>query len=102
MATSYRHQYPGQHTAAVVPSDAGDPGEAMGALGLTYSEDTIQAFDHLFVGVAGDVTIRTIDLTTVLFKACAIGIHNIVGRRVMATGTAATNMVQITDGNKFR
>lgn len=73
----------------MVPSDAGDPGEAMGPLGMVYS-GTEQNFNRLWVGAAGNITIRTEALTTRLVSNVPVGPLNMAGNRIMETGTTAS------------
>lgn len=54
----------------------------------------------LYIGVAGDVTVVMVnaadDTDTVLFKAAPVGVLPIQVRRVMSTGTTATNIVALS------
>ncbi len=66
---------------------------ARNAFNVTPSDGTAVSFDALRVGVAGDVTIKGRDGTSVLF-ACTAGDYVLVqGTHVMATGTTSTNIV---------
>ena len=59
------------------------------------SGTTIPVTRGLYVGVAGDVTVK-MNGATVLFKAAPVGIlHGIQVTRIMATGTTATNIVAL-------
>lgn len=55
----------------------------------------------IYVGVAGDVayipTRNTDQEALVVLKNAAVGYHPIQARRIMATGTTATNMVAFYD-----
>ena len=66
---------------------------ARSAFNITPSDGSAIAFDALRVGVAGDVTMKDLDGTSVLFT-CAAGDHILVrGTYVMLTGTTADNIV---------
>lgn len=66
---------------------------ARNAFNITPSDSTAVQFDALRVGVAGDVTFKDIDGTSVLVT-CAAGQHVLChGTYVMATGTTASNIV---------
>ena len=66
---------------AVTPSDTVDLAEGCRAL---------------YVGVAGNVTVILSDMASgVLFSNLPVGIHPIQVKRVLSTGTAATNMVAL-------
>ncbi len=71
--------------------------QARSAFALTKSDSLDQPFKALYIGVTGDVTILPINATddsqTILFKAHPVGYMPVQGRRVMATGTSATNIV---------
>ena len=83
-------------TRAVTPSNAGNPGEPIGLLlALTYSPDHFLPFDALYIGVTGDVVIKGVDGVNVTIKAAPVGVLNVPGWRVMATGTTATDIVAI-------
>lgn len=67
---------PFAHAVAVTKSDS-----------VTFSPP----FKELYVGGVGDVTIQTLDGTTVLFSACPVGARlPIRGDQVKSTGTTAT------------
>ena len=63
------------------------------------SADLVPFAKALYIGVAGDVTILPANATdtsqTVLFKAHPVGYMPVQCRRVMNTGTAATNIVAL-------
>lgn len=79
--------------------------QARGALAVTPS-DTVDIpspyAKALYIGVAGDITVLPINAKdtgdAVLFKAHPVGYMPVQVRRVMSTGTAATNIVALTDG----
>lgn len=65
------------------------------AFAITKSDSTVIRFDAIWVGGAGDVTVRTARGSTVAFPGAAAGtIIPITGDRVMAA-TTATNLVGI-------
>lgn len=77
----------------VIPSDAGNEGELIGLLGLTYGASTAQKpFNSLYVGVTGDISILAKDGTQVDLGQVPVGLLQVSGKRVMATGTAATEI----------
>lgn len=50
----------------------------------------------IFVGVAGDITLQTLDSgDTVLFSNVPVGVFKMGAAGVDATGTAATNLVAL-------
>lgn len=91
------------YAAAVTPDDAGDPGTPIGlCLALTYSPDhdivNKRTFDRLYVGVTGDIAIQDIRSgNSVAFGQVPVGELHVRGRRVLATGTAASEIVAIKD-----
>ena len=77
-------------------SPKSDP--ARGFIAVTKSDtlDIKAGSRALYVGVAGDVTVRAVGSTTnVLFKNMPVGEHPIEVSRVMSTGTAATDIVAL-------
>ena len=75
---------PGRRAAAVTPSDANDL--------PTYAR-------ALYVGVAGDLAVIPVgnaDGAPVTFKAHPVGYVPVAIRRVLATGTSATNILAIS------
>ncbi len=66
---------------------------ARNAFNITPNNSTAVPFDALRVGVAGDVTIKDRDGTSVLFAATAGDYILCQGTHVMATGTTSTNIV---------
>lgn len=81
-------------TWAVVTSDAGDEGTPVGLLlTLTFPNPDLDAFDKLYVGVAGDVVFQNLGGVSITLTNAGVGWHLVKGRRVLATGTLATNMV---------
>jgi hypothetical protein len=68
------------NSAAVTPSDGADLAVPARAL---------------YVGVAGDVKVNTIDGTSTVFKAAPVGVLPVQCSRVWSTGTAATNIVAL-------
>lgn len=72
---------PAVHGAVIVPSDT------VALAVLTRA---------IWVGVAGDVTlILAGDTAAVTLKAVPVGMLNVCASQVMATGTAATNMIAL-------
>ncbi len=77
--------------------------QARGAFTVSKSDsaDLSPLAKALYIGVTGDVTILPINATdtsqTVLFKAHPVGYMPVQARRVMSTGTTATNIVALTD-----
>lgn len=69
------------------------------AVTLSDTVDLAPYAKALYVGVAGDVTVLPINATddthTVLFKAHPVGYMPVQVRRVLATGTTATNIVAL-------
>lgn len=50
----------------------------------------------IYVGVAGDIKVDLNNTgTAIVFKAVPVGLFKIQAKRVYATGTAATNMVNL-------
>jgi hypothetical protein len=65
-----------------------------GAITPDDNNDLAAITRGIYVGVAGDLRVVMARGQTVLFKALAAGIiHPISASRVLATGTAATNIV---------
>lgn len=71
---------PGEHAAAVTPSN---------------STDMAQACRALYIGVSGDVKVTTTGGETVTFVGVPIGPLPMRCVRVFATGTTATNIIAI-------
>ena len=74
---------PGRTAFAITPSDASD---------LTLYAKAV------YVGVTGDITclpIDNVDGATVLYKAHPVGYMRCGVRKVLATGTTATNLLGI-------
>ncbi len=72
-----------RHAQAVTPSDTVDLNKVTSAI---------------YVGVTGDVALilaNDPDVAPVVFKACPVGLMQVQARRVMATGTTATNIVAL-------
>lgn len=63
------------------------------AFEITPSDVTVIAFEALYIGTAGDVTVVTSRGTTVLFQNVPVGILPIRGKQVLSTGTAALDIV---------
>lgn len=88
-------------TFTVNPSDAGDKGVPCGLLlALTFSDalDYPSAIERMYVGVVGDVTVKDNGGNQVKFETVPAGTTlNFPCRRVMATGTAATDIVAFTN-----
>lgn len=75
--------------------DLTDAGQPAGQQAGSYAK-------ALYIGVAGDVTVimaadRSVAGTPKLFKAHPVGYLPCQIRRVMATGTAATNILALVD-----
>jgi hypothetical protein len=47
----------------------------------------------IYVGVAGNVSMRSASGETVIFKSLAIGYHPLRPNRVLSTGTTATDII---------
>lgn len=64
---------------------------------ITTSDTLLQSdkMHAIYVGVAGDITVKNQAGQTVLFKAVPVGILRIKAPFVMATGTAATNLIAL-------
>lgn len=72
--------------SAIAPARTAEP--------MTKSNTTIQCFRALYVGGAGDVTIRTLDGSTTTFVGVPAGqILPVCGDKLMSTNTTATNVV---------
>ena len=69
---------PATHWFAITPSD---------------SVDLAVVPRGLYVGVSGTLTVIDIDGTSCTFVAAPVGYHPLRPKRVMATGTAATNIL---------
>lgn len=66
---------------------------------VTKSDTTVYAnkFSGLYVGTGGDVTVRTIRGTTLLFADVPSGSYVLMaGDMVMSTGTGASDIVALT------
>lgn len=84
---------PARRAIAVAPSDTKDVTDAAGDNAPCYASE-------LYVGVSGDVAVVLAGDnsnggagTAVTFKAAPVGILPVQVRRVMSTGTLATNIV---------
>lgn len=78
------------------------PDQANAAVAVTPNDSTdlTNYAKALYIGVTGDVTIipkKNADGAPILFKAHPVGYLPVETRRVMATGTAATNIVALID-----
>lgn len=64
---------------------------------ITPSDTLLQTakMRAIYVGVAGDITVKNQSGQTVLFKAVPVGTLRITAPYVMSTGTAATNLVAL-------
>lgn len=61
---------------------------------ITPSDSTNLSLFGFYVGVTGDVTVKTLLGTSLLFKAVPAGTQVRIGvSRIMAAGTTATNIV---------
>lgn len=71
---------------------------AYGAKAVTPSDSTnLSGVRALYIGVSGDVAIMAPGSgTAVTFKSVAVGILPVQCRRVMATGTTATDIVALS------
>lgn len=48
----------------------------------------------LYVGVSGDVAVLAVgDTVSQVFKACPVGVLSVFPKKVLATGTTATNIL---------
>lgn len=71
---------------------------ASDGIAVTPSNSTLlsPATRGLYIGVAGDVTVRMDGAkNTVTFTACPVGVLPVSVDMVMLTGTAATNIVRL-------
>jgi hypothetical protein len=69
---------------------------AHGSATITPSDATVfPVCRELYVGVAGDLTVRMADGMTQLYTAAYAGYHPLQVDMVLATGTAATNIVAL-------
>lgn len=88
---------PARRAFAVSPSDTNDLTNVSGDADPTYAK-------ALYIGVTGDVTVITAGDTSanlagksVTFKAHPVGYMPVQVRRVLNTGTTATNIVALMD-----
>lgn len=76
-----------------------DVGSATGAVAVTTSDSTDLArgaTKALYIGGAGNVAVITSGGDTITFTAITVGsFHPISVKRVLATGTTATNIVAV-------
>jgi len=73
-----------------------DISAAYDAVAVTTSDSTvIRTARSLYVGVSGDVAVRTALGSTVTFKSVPIGILPVQVDKVLATGTTATNILAL-------
>jgi hypothetical protein len=78
--------YPAKHFQAVTPSDIADIDDSSTA-------STIET-RGIYIGTAGDLTVKDSDGNNVLFKNLLAGIvYPIATHRVMSTGTTAGDIV---------
>ncbi|PAP93999.1 spike base protein, RCAP_Rcc01079 family [Mesorhizobium wenxiniae] len=64
------------------------------AAAVTVSDSTVVAFDAVYVGVTGNVAVRTVRGSTVTFVGVPAGsILPVKCDRVMSTNTTATSLV---------
>jgi hypothetical protein len=83
-------------TNAVAPNGIPqNDGTAVDCITVTKSDSTIYApiLRALYIGTTGDVTVRTIQGTTVKFVAHPVGYLLAMVDMVMATGTTASNIL---------
>lgn len=67
------------------------------AAAVTPNDSTVVNAIALYIGVTGDVAIKTdANATAVTFKAVPVGILPVKAYNVMSTGTTATNIVALT------
>lgn len=76
-------------------SDLADPFEHAAAVTPNDDNDLATFARALYVGVAGDVVIITVNNETVTFKAHPVGVLSGRVRRVKSTGTTATNILAL-------
>jgi hypothetical protein len=88
---------PARRAFAVTPSDTADLTNTSGDHDPTYAK-------ALYIGVSGDVTVITAGDNSangagasVLFKAHPVGYMPVQVRRVLNTGTTATNILALMD-----
>lgn len=89
-------QQPARQAVAVTPSDTQDLTNAANAAPTQFYAKA------LYIGVSGDVKVtmagdKNVADSPVVFKAVPVGVLNVQVRRVWATGTAATNILALTD-----
>jgi hypothetical protein len=85
-------------TSHIEVSPSGIPqndGTAVDCQTITPSDSTVFApvYRALYVGVTGDVKVRTVQGTDAVFKAHPVGYLLAMVDRVYATGTTATNIL---------
>jgi hypothetical protein len=86
---------PARIAIAVTPSDTKDVTNGAGDNAAVYAKS-------LYIGVTGDVAIvaagdKTVAGTSIVYKAHPVGYLPTQVRRVMSTGTTATNIVGLYD-----
>lgn len=92
---SFYGDWPPRRSFALTPSDTLDVTNASGANMPVYARS-------VYVGVSGDVSVVTAGDQSaagvpVVYKAHPVGYMPVQVRRVMATGTTATNLVGMCD-----
>lgn len=76
--------------------DANATVSAHGAVAVTASDSTVfPVCRALYVGVAGNIAVRTADGQTVTFVSVANGVFPVQVDMVLSTGTAATDIFRL-------
>lgn len=79
-----------------LPSDNGGCASRADVVTPSDSTDFSVYYTSLYVGVSGDLTVipvRNASDVGILYKGVAVGFFPVAVRRVLATGTTATNIV---------
>ena len=79
--------------ADVTGSGQGEPANHWFAISPSDSADLAITPRGIYVGVTGAVAMHDITGTAVTFVAMPVGFHPVRPRRILATGTAATNIL---------
>lgn len=67
-----------------------------GASAVTPADATVLATARaLYIGVTGDVAVRTAQGQTVTFKAAPVGVLPVQVDKILSTGTTATNILAL-------
>jgi hypothetical protein len=79
--------------ADVTGTGSGEPASHWFAIVPNDRTDLMILPRGIYVGVTGAVAMHDIDGNEAIFVALAVGFHPVRPRRILATGTAATNIL---------